>query len=52
MGRDAIAGRMRDGESDVADQLIPLLYTELRGIAANCLRGERAGHTLQPTAQR
>ncbi len=42
--------RMRDGESDAADQLIPLLYTELRGIAAECLRGERAGHTLQPTA--
>jgi RNA polymerase sigma factor (TIGR02999 family) len=32
------------------DQLLPLVYAELRRIAARQLRGERAGHSLQPTA--
>lgn len=32
------------------ERLIPLVYAELRRIAARQLRGERAGHTLQPTA--
>ncbi len=32
------------------DQLIPLVYDELRGLAAARLRGERQDHTLQPTA--
>ena len=30
--------------------MLPLIYAELRGIAARRLRSERAGHTLQPTA--
>ena len=42
--------RLRDGDSAASEALIPLLYTELRGIAARCLQSERAGHTLQPTA--
>ncbi len=29
---------------------MPLLYDELRGLAGRYLRGERPGHTLQPTA--
>ena len=33
-----------------AETLVPLLYKELRRVAANCIRGERDGHTLQPTA--
>jgi RNA polymerase sigma factor (TIGR02999 family) len=32
------------------NQLLPLVYAELRRIAARQLRGERANHTLQPTA--
>ncbi len=32
------------------ERLIPLVYAELRRIAARQLRGERMGHTLQPTA--
>ena len=28
----------------------PLVYRELRQLAASCLRKERQGHTLQPTA--
>ncbi len=37
------------GDERAADELMPLVYTELRRIAANRLRAERAGHTLQPT---
>jgi RNA polymerase sigma factor (TIGR02999 family) len=33
-----------------ADRLLPLVYTELRALAARYLRSERAGSTLQPTA--
>jgi RNA polymerase sigma factor (TIGR02999 family) len=34
----------------VAAELMPLVYDELRALAARYLREERAGHTLQPTA--
>ena len=35
---------------DVAKKLMPLVYDELRELAARDLRAERRGHTLQPTA--
>lgn len=38
------------GDSAAADKLVPLVYSELRRIAASKLRSERDGHTLQPTA--
>jgi RNA polymerase sigma factor (TIGR02999 family) len=38
------------GNRDVLDQLLPLVYDELRGIAGAYLAKERADHTLQPTA--
>jgi RNA polymerase sigma-70 factor (ECF subfamily) len=40
------------GEGDAAarDRLMPLVYDELRRRAKACLRHEREGHTLQPTA--
>ena len=38
------------GDARVLDRLLPLVYAELRQIAARRLRRERAGHTLQPTA--
>jgi RNA polymerase sigma-70 factor, ECF subfamily len=41
---------MRDPNKEVLDDLLPLVYDELRKLAASYLRGERAGHTLQPTA--
>jgi RNA polymerase sigma factor (TIGR02999 family) len=34
----------------VADELLPLIYNELKKIASNYLRRERSDHTLQPTA--
>jgi RNA polymerase sigma factor (TIGR02999 family) len=38
------------GEPKAADELLPLVYQELRRLAAHKMAGERAGHTLQPTA--
>jgi RNA polymerase sigma-70 factor, ECF subfamily len=40
----------RDGDRDAIDRLIPIVYAELRRIAARSLRSERKEHTLQPTA--
>jgi len=42
--------RVRDGEPDALDELIPLVYEELHRLAHRSLRGERRGHTLQTTA--
>jgi len=41
---------MQRGDSAAADQLIPIVYRELRQIAGALMRRERADHTLQPTA--
>jgi len=41
---------LSSGDTSAADRLMPLVYTELRQIAQGCLRNERPGHTLQPTA--
>jgi RNA polymerase sigma-70 factor (ECF subfamily) len=38
------------GNQQALDNLAPLVYEELRQLAASCLRKERQGHTLQPTA--
>lgn len=42
--------RWRGGDSQALAQLTPLVYDELRRLAAHYLRHERAGHTLQATA--
>lgn len=42
--------RMRGGDAEAADRLVPLVFHELRGLARHYLKGERSGHTLQPTA--
>ncbi len=39
-----------DGESEALDRLLPLVYDELRLLAASHLRRERGDHTLSPTA--
>jgi len=41
---------MQQGDSAAADRLVPIVYRELRRIAAALMRSERADHTLQPTA--
>jgi RNA polymerase sigma-70 factor, ECF subfamily len=38
------------GEAAAVEALMPLVYNELRRLADHYLRGEREGHTLQPTA--
>ena len=38
------------GETDAADRLLPLVYEELRRLAAGYLDQEKPGQTLQPTA--
>ncbi len=39
-----------NGDQTALDQLIPVVYQELRRMADRFLRHESAGHTLQPTA--
>jgi RNA polymerase sigma factor (TIGR02999 family) len=45
-----ILQRWQNGEPGSLEALVPLLYDEMREMAAVYLRGERADHTLQPTA--
>jgi len=39
-----------DGDNSALEELMPLVYDELRRLAVRYLRHERANHTLQPTA--
>ena len=43
-------GRRRGGDPQAAADLLPLVYDELRRLAAARMAGQAAGHTLQPTA--
>ena len=45
-----LLGRLRDGDRDAADALLPLIYSELHRIAEAHMRRERPDHTLQATA--
>jgi len=38
------------GNAEAAEQLLPLVYEELRRLAAGYLDREQPGQTLQPTA--
>ena len=40
----------RSGNKEALGELMPLVYDELRRLAAHYMRRERAQHTLQPTA--
>jgi RNA polymerase sigma factor (TIGR02999 family) len=42
--------RWRSGDHQALDELMPLVYDELRRLAARCLYAERPGHTLPATA--
>lgn len=46
----ALLQDLRRGDRAAQSQIIPLIYPELRKIAARYMRRERAEHTLQPTA--
>ena len=45
-----ILSAMEQGDSSGAEQLLPLVYEELRKLAAHKLAGEKPGQTLQATA--
>jgi RNA polymerase sigma factor (TIGR02999 family) len=45
-----ILERVEQGDLPAAAELLPLVYDELRGLAAQKMNRETAGHTLQPTA--
>jgi RNA polymerase sigma factor (TIGR02999 family) len=41
---------IQGSNADALGQVLPLVYEELHALAERVLRGERADHTLQPTA--
>ena len=41
---------IEQGDPSAAGQLLPLVYDELRKLAAARMAGEKPGHTLQATA--
>lgn len=45
-----ILGAIERGEPAAAEQLLPLVYQELRRLAAHKMSGENPNQTLQPTA--
>lgn len=45
-----ILSAIEGGDAQAADQLLPLVYGELRQLAAQRLAQEKPGQTLQPTA--
>jgi RNA polymerase sigma-70 factor, ECF subfamily len=45
-----LLGEMRRGNRDAVNQLLPLVYDELRRLARSYFLRERGDHTLQPTA--
>ena len=46
----AILSKINDGSTSAPDELLPLVYDELRKLAASYMANERSDHTLQPTA--
>lgn len=49
----SVTGLLREagrGDRQALDQLVPLVYDTLRGLARQALRHERPGHTLSATA--
>jgi len=45
-----ILHRAQQGDPKAAEELLPLVYEELRKLAASRMARESSGHTLQPTA--
>lgn len=41
---------LRNGDRQTMDEILPLVYDELRRLAKSYLNRERSNHTLQPTA--
>lgn len=47
---ESLLASLSEGNQAAADQLLPVLYQELKAIANQHMRNERADHTLQATA--
>ena len=45
-----ILGRIKEGDPNAAEELLPLVYDELRRLAASKMVGQSPGQTLQATA--
>jgi len=45
-----VLNAIEDGDAKAAEELLPLVYDELRRLAAANMAQEAPGHTLQPTA--
>ncbi len=52
MSRDVtrILSAIEQGDSNAPNELLPLVYDELRRLATSRMNHEKSGHTLQPTA--
>ena len=46
-----ILGQIESGDGQAAEKLLPLVYDELRKLAAAKMAKEDPGHTLQATAR-
>jgi RNA polymerase sigma factor (TIGR02999 family) len=42
--------RLNSGDKSASEQLLALVYDELRALASACMQRERIDHTLEPTA--
>src|SRR6516225_239242 len=42
--------QLREGNQEAANQLMPIIYSELRRMTGSYMQREWAGHTLQATA--
>lgn len=45
-----LLNRLVDGDASAAEELMPVVYGELRGLAERHMVAQRSDHTLQPTA--
>ena len=45
----ALLDELERGDRKAASRLLPIVYSELRRLAAHYMRGERPGQTIQPT---
>ena len=48
-GVTALLAAWTDGDRGALEQLVPLVYSDLRRIAARRIRSENRGHTLSAT---
>lgn len=50
LNTNEILARLQAGDDSAAEQLLPIVYHELRALAGYLFRNEPSHHTLQPTA--